>query len=49
MENNFIQRSALGDHAVAYTIGIIFKHIGLYAGAYGMVLNAKPRSRTTIL
>ena len=27
MENNFIQMAALADHAVAYTIGLIFKHI----------------------
>ena len=27
MENNFIQMSALAGHAVAYTIGSIFKHI----------------------
>ena len=27
MENNFIQMAALADHAVAYTIWIIFKHI----------------------
>ena len=27
MENNFIQMAASADHAVAYTIGVIFKHI----------------------
>ena len=27
MENNFIQMAALAGHAVAYTIGPIFKHI----------------------
>ena len=27
MENNFIQTAALAGHAVAYTIGPIFKHI----------------------
>ena len=27
MENNFIQTAALDGHAVAYTIGAIFKHI----------------------
>ena len=27
MEDNFIQMGALGGHAVAYTIGPIFKHI----------------------
>ena len=27
MENNFIQLAASADHAVAYTIGPIFKHI----------------------
>ena len=27
MENNFIHMAALADHAVAYTIGPIFKHI----------------------
>ena len=27
MENNFIQMAASADHAVAYTIGLIFKHI----------------------
>ena len=27
MENNFIQRAASADHAVAYTIGPILKHI----------------------
>ena len=27
MENNFIQMAALADHAVAYTIVPIFKHI----------------------
>ena len=27
MENNFIQMAALADHAIAYTIGSIFKHI----------------------
>ena len=27
MENNFIQMAALVEHAVAYTIGSIFKHI----------------------
>ena len=27
MENNFIQRAASDGHAVAYTIGAIFKHI----------------------
>ena len=27
MENNFIQMAASGGHAVAYTIGPIFKHI----------------------
>ena len=27
MENNFIQMAALASHAVAYTIGSIFKHI----------------------
>ena len=27
IENNFIQMAALAGHAVAYTIGSIFKHI----------------------
>ena len=27
MENNFIQTAASAGHAVAYTIGLIFKHI----------------------
>ena len=27
MENNFIKTAASADHAVAYTIGPIFKHI----------------------
>ena len=27
MENNFIQMAASSGHAVAYTIGLIFKHI----------------------
>ena len=27
MENNFIQMAASADHAVAYAIGPIFKHI----------------------
>ena len=27
MENNFIQMAVSGGHAVAYTIGTIFKHI----------------------
>ena len=27
MENNFIQMAATAGHAVAYTIGLIFKHI----------------------
>ena len=27
MENNFIQKTASAGHAVAYTIGLIFKHI----------------------
>ena len=27
MENNIIQMAALADHAVAYTSGLIFKHI----------------------
>ena len=27
MENNFIQMAASASHAVAYTIGSIFKHI----------------------
>ena len=27
MENSFIQMAASSDHAVAYTIGLIFKHI----------------------
>ena len=27
MENNFIQMAASAGHAVAYTIGLIFKHI----------------------
>ena len=27
MENNFIQMAALAGHALAYTIGQIFKHI----------------------
>ena len=27
MENNFIQMAASASHAVAYTIGLIFKHI----------------------
>ena len=27
MENNFIQMAASDGHAVAYTIGLIFKHI----------------------
>ena len=27
MENNFIQMAVLAGHAVAYTIGLIFKHI----------------------
>ena len=27
MEHNFIQMAALASHAVAYTIGSIFKHI----------------------
>ena len=27
MENNFIQMAASTGHAVAYTIGLIFKHI----------------------
>ena len=27
MENNLIQMAASADHAVAYTIGSIFKHI----------------------
>ena len=27
MENNFIQMATAPDHAVAYTIGLIFKHI----------------------
>ena len=27
MENNFIQMAVLADHAVAYTIGPIFKYI----------------------
>ena len=27
MENNFIQMAALAGHSVAYTIGLIYKHI----------------------
>ena len=27
MENNFIQMAASADHAVVYTISLIFKHI----------------------
>ena len=27
MANHFIQMAALADHAVAYKIGLIFKHI----------------------
>ena len=27
MENNFIQMAVSAGHAVAYTIGLIFKHI----------------------
>ena len=27
MENNFIQMAALAGHAIAYTIGSIFKHV----------------------
>ena len=27
MENNFFQMAALAGHVVAYTIGLIFKHI----------------------
>ena len=27
MENSFIQTAVWADHAVAYTIGLIFKHI----------------------
>ena len=27
MENNFIQMAASAGHAVAYTIGLIYKHI----------------------
>ena len=27
MENNFLQMATSGGHAVAYTIGLIFKHI----------------------
>ena len=27
MDNNFIQLAASADHAVAYTIGLIFNHI----------------------
>ena len=27
MENNFIQTAVSAGHAVAYTIGLIFKHI----------------------
>ena len=30
MENNFIQMAASAGHAVAYTIGTIFKHIDRY-------------------
>ena len=31
MENNFIQMAASAGHAVAYTIGPIFKHINIYS------------------
>ena len=27
MKNNFIQKASSAGHAVAYTIGLIFKHI----------------------
>ena len=33
MENNFIQMAASAGHAVAYTIGLIFKHIILLCAA----------------
>ena len=34
MEKNFIQMAELADHAVAYTIGPIFKHIINYVQLY---------------
>ena len=34
MENNFIQMAASAGHAVAYTIGAIFKHIMDYVQLY---------------
>ena len=34
MENKFIQMAASADHAVAYTIGSIFKHIIDYVQLY---------------
>ena len=34
MENNFIQMPASASHAVAYTIGPIFKHIIYYVQLY---------------
>ena len=34
MDNNFIQMAASADHAVAYTIGSIFKHIIDYVQLY---------------
>ena len=34
MENNFIQLAASAGRAVAYTIGVIFKHIMDYVHLY---------------
>ena len=34
MENNFVQMAASADHAVAYTIGPILKHIINYVQLY---------------
>ena len=34
MENNFIQMAASAGHAVAHTIGLIFKHIINYVQLY---------------
>ena len=34
MENNFIEMAASAGHAVAYTIGPIFKHIINYTQLY---------------
>ena len=34
MENNFIQMATSAGHAVAYTIGLIFKHIIAFKRLY---------------